>query len=193
MTWDPDAYPVTIRNEIADYDELQDQVAQATAGVLARLILDLGIGTGETAARVLSIHPNARLIGIDSSLEMLDGAARRLPRERVSFLQQDLAAPLPNEHFDLVYSALAIHHLEGERKRALFEDVAARLTREGLFVLGDVIVPEDPADAVIELEPNYDFPSSIDDQLTWMREAGLEPQIGWVRRDLAVIVAAYGS
>jgi hypothetical protein len=32
MTWDPELYPTTIRAEIHDYDELQDQVAQATKG-----------------------------------------------------------------------------------------------------------------------------------------------------------------
>ena len=46
MTWDPDTYPTTIRAEVHDYDELQDQVVRATAGASARSILDLGIGAG---------------------------------------------------------------------------------------------------------------------------------------------------
>jgi tRNA (cmo5U34)-methyltransferase len=189
MTWDPELYPTTIRAEIHDYDELQDRVAQATKGIAPRSILDLGVGAGETAQRVLRIHPESRLVGIDSSAEMLHGAAQILPRDRVSLLQQDLSAALPDETFDLVISALAIHHLEGNGKAKLFLDVARRLSGAGLFVLGDVVIPEDPADAVIENEPGYDFPSKVADQLRWMRQAGLTSEVLWVRQDLAVLKA----
>lgn len=92
MTWDPDTYPTTIRAEIHDYEELQEQVVQATAGVTALSILDLGVGAGETAVRLLRMHSDCRLIGIDSSPEMLRAASRALPEERVMLLEQDLAA-----------------------------------------------------------------------------------------------------
>ncbi|MGH2736970.1 MAG: class I SAM-dependent methyltransferase [Actinomycetota bacterium] len=189
MTWDPDAYPAIIRSEIHDYEELQERVAQATAGVSARDILDLGVGAGETAARVLQVHPGARLVGIDSSAAMLRGAARALAGERATLLEQDLGSPLPDQRFDLVVSALAIHHLEGDRKASLFHDIATHLHPGGLFVMGDVIVPEDPSDALIENEPGYDFPSTIDDQVNWMSDAGLSSTAIWVRKDLAVLRA----
>jgi tRNA (cmo5U34)-methyltransferase len=128
-------------------------------------------------------------VGIDSSAEMLHGAEQILPRDRVSLLQQDLSAALPDETFDLVISALAIHHLEGNTKAKLFLDVARRLDGAGRFVLGDVIIPEDPADAVIENEPGYDFPSKLEEQQSWMRKAGLTSEVLWVRQDLAVLKA----
>lgn len=189
MTWNPETYPVTIRAEIHDYDELQDQVARATSEVNASSILELGIGSGETALRVLRIHPEAQLLGIDSSPEMLDGAARLLSEERVTLLQQDLAAPLPQETFDVIVSSLAIHHLPGDGKAKLFEDVARHLRPGGCFVMGDVVVPDDPADALIENEPGYDHPSSIDEQLTWMKRCGLSPVVLWTCKDLAVVRA----
>lgn len=189
MTWDPDTYPTTIRDEIHDYDELQEQIAQATAALAPSLILDLGVGAGETASRVLRMHPDARLIGIDSSAEMLRGAAEILPEERVTLLQQDLAQPLPTETFDLVTSALAVHHLEGRKKANLFTDVARHLHRGGSFVLGDVVIPKNPADAVIEIESGYDYPRTIDDQLGWMNEAGFSVEVVWMRKDLAVFKA----
>ncbi|MDQ3646731.1 MAG: class I SAM-dependent methyltransferase, partial [Actinomycetota bacterium] len=116
MTWDPVTYPATIRAEVHDYDELQAKVAEGTAGVEARAILDLGIGAGETAKRVLRVHRDAHLVGIDSSPDMLRAGAEALPHERVTFVQQQLSDPLPEQRFDLVISALAIHHLEGEAK-----------------------------------------------------------------------------
>lgn len=189
MTWDPETYPDTIRAEIDDYDELQARVVDATRGIPVESILDLGVGAGETAARVLAAHESARLTGVDSSPEMLVGAARALPPDRVTLVQADLGAPLPAGEFDLVVSALAVHHLEGERKAALFERVAAALRPGGRFVLGDVVVPDDPADAVVENEPGYDFPSPLDDQLRWLESAGFVAEVAWQRRDLAVVRA----
>lgn len=189
MTWDPETYPGTIREEIEDYEELQRQVVAATLGAAVHNALDLGIGAGETAARVFAAHDGARLTGVDSSPEMLAGAAKVLPPERTTLVQQDLAAPLPPGEYDLVVSALAIHHLEGEAKAALFGRIAVALADGGLFVMGDVVVPRDPADAVIENEPGYDFPSPVDVQVEWLRAAGLTPEVVWERRDLAVIRA----
>lgn len=193
MTWDPDTYPGTIRAEIEDYDELQARVVDATRGVAAQSILDLGVGAGETAARVLAVHEGARLTGVDSSPEMLAGAARILSPDRVTFVEADLGDPLPPGPFDLVVSALAVHHLEGERKAALFERIAAVLAPGGVFVLGDVVVPDDPADAVIENEEGYDFPSPVPDQLAWLARAGFEADVVWASRDLAVMRAAQSS
>ena len=189
MTWDPQTYPETIRAEIEHYDELQSRVVAATAGTSVGSILELGVGAGETAARLLAAHETARLTGVDSSPEMLAGAARVLPADRVTLVQADLDSPLPHGTFDLVVSALAVHHLEGDRKAALFERVAAALRAGGVFVLGDVVVPEDPADAVIENEPGYDFPSPLADQLAWLERAGFVPEVVWHRRDLAVVRA----
>ncbi len=189
MGWDPDEYSSSIRTWIHDYDELQDQVAHATSDRSATSILDLGVGAGETAKRALEIHQGARLVGLDSSPEMLRGAAQALPNDRVILLEHDLADPLPDQPFDLVISALAVHHLEGQRKAKLFRDIAGRLQPGGRFVMGDVVIPDNPAAALIENEDGYDFPSSIEDLLGWLSEAGLSPELTWVCKDLAVIKA----
>jgi len=185
--WDPHVYRTIIRTEIPAYDELQQQVVEATVGMSPRLILDLGVGAGETAGRILRMHSQARLVGIDSSAEMLVGAAEVLPPDRVTLIQEDLKAPLPEQSFDLVISALAIHHLQGEGKARLFRKIRERLAPGGTFVLGDVVIPDDPADAVINNEPGYDFPSTIEDQLRWMKDAGFLSETVWVQKDLAVI------
>jgi SAM-dependent methyltransferase len=51
-------------------------------------------------------------------------------------------------NFDLVVSASAVHHLDGAGKADLFARIAARLRSGARFVLGDVVVPDDPADVV---------------------------------------------
>jgi hypothetical protein len=61
----------------------------------------------------------------------------------------------------------------------------------GRFVVGDFVVPSDPSDVVSDLDPDYDTPSSIEEQLQWLSAAGLPAQVVWSERDLAVIAAEH--
>ena len=183
--FDPDTYLAMVRAEVPDYEHLQEVVADAAGEIAAVAILDLGTGTGETLRHVSRRHPTARLIGIDESDRMLAVARDVVPGAdlRVARLQDEL----PEGPFDLVVSALAVHHLDAEEKAALFRRVAARLTPGGRFVLADVIVPDDPIDVVTPLDAGYDLPSRADEQLQWMRDAPLTAALRWKHRDLAVI------
>jgi tRNA (cmo5U34)-methyltransferase len=136
---------------------------------------------------VLDLHPGAKLVGIDESAEMLAAASRDVAAAdlRVSRLQD----PLPEGNFDLVVSALAVHRLDGAAKADLFARVADRLQPGGRFVLGDVVVPDDPADVVTPIDGVYDQPSTIADQVQWLVAAGFHVAVVWTRQDLCVIVA----
>ncbi|HEY5170661.1 MAG TPA: class I SAM-dependent methyltransferase [Acidimicrobiia bacterium] len=184
--FDPDTYLDMVRAEVPAYEHLQQVVADATEAVAAETVLDLGTGTGETLRRVAGRHPTARLIGIDESDRMLAVARKVVPGAdlRVARLQDDL----PEGPFDLVVSALAVHHLDAPEKAALFRRVATRLAPGGRFVLADVIVPVDPADVVTPLDEGYDKPSRVDEQLQWLRDAHLTATLQWQRGDLAVFV-----
>lgn len=184
--FDPSTYLANIRADIPVFDRLQDEVATATQGVAAHRMLELGTGTGETARRVLDLHPRAHLVGVDESEEMLAAARTRVTGE---LLVSRLEDALPRGPFDLVFSALAIHHLDGEGKRDLFRRVAQVLRPGGTFVMGDVILPGQPEEAEIPLTPDFDRPDRLDDQLTWLAEAGFAAQPMWVQRDLAVVRA----
>jgi tRNA (cmo5U34)-methyltransferase len=182
--FDPQSYLENMRADIPVFAELQEETGKATEGIRARRILELGVGTGETARRVLSRHPGAELVGIDESAEML--AAAGLDADlRVSRLED----PLPDGPFDLVVSCLAVHHLDAEGKRELFTRVADVLASDGRFVLSDVVVPERPEDAVTPTTPGYDRPDSLSDQLGWLADAGFEAEVTWAHRDLAVVRA----
>jgi tRNA threonylcarbamoyl adenosine modification protein (Sua5/YciO/YrdC/YwlC family) len=185
--FDPSVYATEIRNDISVYDELQRTTA-AASGNGARRVLELGTGTGETAARLLERHPEAVLVGIDESESMLSAAQEALPSGRVELRVQRLEDPLPEGPFDLVVSVLAVHHLEGAAKADLFTRVREVLAPGGRFVLADVVVPDDPADAVTSLTPGFDKPSSVQDQLSWLAAAGFDVQVTWSHQDLTVIV-----
>lgn len=186
--FDPDTYEEEIRADIPAYEELQGQLV-AAGGEGARHILELGTGTGATAALLLERHPDAVLIGLDVSEPMLAVARRRLPEDRVELRVAAIEGELPRGPFDLVASALCVHHLEAREKAELFRRVRGVLAPEGRFALADVVVPEDPADAETPLTPGFDKPSRVDEQLDWLAEAGFRPTVRWARGDLAVIAA----
>ncbi len=187
--FDPASYLDMIRTDIPVYDRFQDELV-AASGAGARRLLELGTGTGETAQRLLDAHPGASLVGIDESAEMLGAARSRLDPRRVELAVARLEDELPPGPFDLVASALCVHHLRGPEKRDLFRRVRDALGSDGgRFVLADVVVPVSADDAVTSLSPGFDHPSRLADQLEWLAEAGFSASVAWQHRDLAVVVA----
>jgi tRNA (cmo5U34)-methyltransferase len=189
--WDPDTYLAEMAAEIPGYEELQEAVVAATAEVRATRALELGTGTGETALRVLAIHPEAAWVGIDESEPMLARARERMPGADLRL--QRLEDELPPGPFDLVVSALAVHHLDGAGKRDLFSRVAGVLRPGGVFVLGDVVVPAAGEKGPIYIDWVMDKPDTVEDQLAWLRAAGFEAEASCVRVDLAVFRATLSS
>jgi tRNA (cmo5U34)-methyltransferase len=191
--FDPDTYLDMMREEVPAYGRLQAAVAAATAtaGFAVASVLDLGTGTGETLAAVLAQHPGATAVGVDESEPMLGAARSRLEGVGVGvdLRVADLTDPLPAGPFDLVVSALAVHHLEGPDKADLFARIAGVLRPGGRFVLGDVVIPVDPADVVTPVTDDYDRPSTVADQLHWLVDAGFDASMTWSERDLAVVRA----
>jgi tRNA (cmo5U34)-methyltransferase len=104
-----------------------------------------------------------------------------------------LEDPLPQGPFDLVVSALAVHHLDAASKADLFRRIAARLGTEGRFVLADVVEPVNPTYTVTAIDPEVDHPSKLDEQLAWLEASGIAPEIIWTHRDLVVILGTGSS
>jgi tRNA (cmo5U34)-methyltransferase len=184
--FDPASYLELMAAEVPAFERLQDEVAEAARAPGARTILELGTGTGETARRVLAAHRGAHLVGIDASERMLAVAREALPEAdlRVGHLEEEL----PAGSFDLVVSALCVHHLDGPGKADLYSRVAGVLAPGGRVVVGDVVVPLHAADAVTPIDGLYDTPSTAAEQLGWLEAAGLRPSLAWAHRDLAVLV-----
>ena len=189
--FDPVTYLEMIREEVPAYDEFQDAVAAATAGLRVERVLELGVGTGETARRVLDLHPAAELIGIDESADML---ARRLSRSRGRPAGGPPRGPAAG-------GAASISSCQrspcttstAPARRTCSPAIAERLRPGGRFVLGDVVVPEDPADVVTPIDGVYDQPSTVVEQLEWLGAAGLPARVAWTRQDLAVLVGVQGA
>ena len=70
----------------------------------------------------------------------------------------------------------------------LFRRIANALKPGGRFVLADVVTPLNPSYVVTAIDPEVDYPSTLDEQLAWLNAAGMNPEVTWTHRDLVVIV-----
>lgn len=109
-------------------------------------VVELGCGEGVLAAAVLDAYSRASVLALDGSASMLRETAVRLDRfgERAGLGEFDLGSADWRgslEGADAVVSSLAIHHLSGDGKKRLFEDVARLTTERGAMLIVDVIEP----------------------------------------------------
>ena len=165
-----------------------------------RRVLDLGCGDGRLAALVLDVRPSVEAaVAVDSSEVMLAHARERfVDDDRVEVRAWDLDDPIaPLGRFDVVVSGFAIHHLDDERKRALFGEIAAQLEPGGAFLNLEVVASGSErrhADFLTAIGRTADDPEdrlvSVEDQVRWMTGAGLvDADCLWRWRGFALLVA----
>jgi SAM-dependent methyltransferase len=164
-----------------------------------RRILDLGSGEGRLVGLLLDRLPEATAVALDFSDEMLGRLHARFDADaRVSICAHDLSAPLPDlGAFDAVVSSFAIHHLVDARKRALYDEVHARLAPGGVFLNLEHVASATPELhvwflAALGLAPEEDDPSNklapVETQLQWLREIGFtDVDCHWKWRELALL------
>jgi tRNA (cmo5U34)-methyltransferase len=162
-------------------------------------LLDLGCGDGRLIGLALEARPGLdRVVGIDLSAPMLARANDRFCSDpRVSVQPWDLADSIEAfGTFDVILSGFAIHHLEDERKKNLFSEIAQQLHPGGLFANLEVIAsatPELHAEFLGLIGRQADDPedrlADIGSQLRWMRDAGLtQVDCLWRWRGFALLV-----
>ncbi|MDE6603749.1 MAG: class I SAM-dependent methyltransferase [Lachnospiraceae bacterium] len=98
-------------------------------------ILDLGAGTGLLSYFWYKYFPASEYVLVDIADDMLQVARKRFAGiDTVSYQVADYSRELPAQNFDVIVSALSIHHLENRDKEALFERIYDKLPEGGLFV-----------------------------------------------------------
>ena len=108
-------------------------------------VLDLGAGTGLLSQFWIQHYPATDFVLVDIADEMLDVARKRFKgMDRVTFQVLDYARELPGGSFDVVASALSIHHLEDADKPQLFARIYDLLPSGGLFINYDQFCAEQP-------------------------------------------------
>ena len=159
--WTPEVYLERIRAEIPGYDELQEQSVAAIPFAPER-VLELGMGTGETTRRLIEAHPDAWVIGLDASPDMVFRARKSYDDVQLARIED----PLPDGPWDLVISVLSVNQLADEKKQALFRRVREHARS---LVIGDLFVG-----------------NQLTDVVEWC-----QGEVTWKQGDLAVVRAAY--
>ena len=101
-----------------------------------RDLLELGCGTGTLTELLARRHPEASLLAIDASTEMIEIARGRLPAKRVSFavsLFENLE--LPERSLDLTASNMSLPHIA--EKGPFYRRLHDAMRPGGFFILGD--------------------------------------------------------
>jgi tRNA (cmo5U34)-methyltransferase len=110
----------------------------AESAVPVPAILDIGAGTGLMSALMLHKFPRANLTLLDISENMLDVARQRFfGRKNIRYVVSDYSRSELGGPYDIICSALSIHHLETDDKRRLFRGIFTALRPGGMFVNAD--------------------------------------------------------
>ena len=132
MTWDPQQYALFGSHRGRPFADLLSRVAAQDPAVVA----DLGCGDGPLTLSLTERWPNARVVGIDSSPQMLDAARGHDPIGRVEWVQASaetwnpatLGAPI-----DVLVSNAALQWVPGHLE--LFPRWFAALAPGGWFAM----------------------------------------------------------
>jgi trans-aconitate 2-methyltransferase len=107
MAWDPAQYLKFAGPRLRPAIDLLQRVDVESPGA----VYDLGAGAGNVTRLLAARWPDARIVGIDSSAEMLAKAAAENPG--IEWQQADLASWRPSRPADVIYSNAALHWLDG--------------------------------------------------------------------------------
>jgi tRNA (cmo5U34)-methyltransferase len=159
--WTPETYLERIRSRIPRYDDLQEQAVAAVPFPPER-VLELGMGTGETTRRLIEAFPEAWVIGLDASPDMVFRARQTYDDVQLARMED----PLPDGPWDLVISVLSVNDLTDVQLQALFRRVSEQSRS---LVIGDAFEPE-----------------RLEKVVEWC-----EGEVAWQADGLAVVRAAY--
>ena len=163
-------------------------------------ILDVGTGDGRLLGLLKCDRPNVASVAIDFSPTMLEKVRIRFADDKnVTVIAHNFDDSLPDlGKFDAVVSSFAIHHVEDDRKCALYTEIFELLEPGGIFcnlehvasatkalhekfrqALGISDTPVDPSNKLLDVET----------QLRWFREIGFDDaDCYWKWRELALLV-----
>jgi len=178
-------------------------------------VLDLGAGTGLYSGMVQALFPNAEFTLMDLALEMLEKAQTRFAGldQSPKILIGDYTEADFGNSYDLIISALSIHHLPDADKAKLYSRIYQALKPGGMFINADQVLgktarldklyrqnwldavqalgvsTDDLAAAQKRME--FDRLAPLDLQLSWLEAAGFQDVDCWYKNFSFVVFGGY--
>lgn len=145
--WDPETYMAFADMRSRPGLELIARIPYPSVEVISpEVIVDLGCGPGHLTAVLARRWPEARVIGVDSSAEMLTRAESQFPRQQwpsIEWEHRDIAAWTPEYPVSILFSNAALHWLGGHD--ILFPRLMGMLSPGGVLA--------------VQMPDNWDHPS----------------------------------
>jgi tRNA (cmo5U34)-methyltransferase len=172
-------------------------VSAASVDTHEPAILDVGAGTGLLSTYLMERYPCASYTLIDLSDKMLNKARERFEDNgNVAYITADYTGYDFTGTYDIIASALSIHHLADVEKRAFYRKCFGLLKKGGVFLNADQMKGETPYIEHMnktawrryiessglsreEIDAGYervklDREARLDGQIEWLIEAGFE-------------------
>jgi tRNA (cmo5U34)-methyltransferase len=159
-------------------------------------ILDIGVGSGNLSQLMLERYPEAEVVGVDISREMLAVCRKRLPNGRLTLVHRDFRdLGFEDNSFDLVVSSISIHHIDDSAKQTLFLRFCRLLRPGGVVAYSDQFhatteetyakhierwrqeslalgAIQDEWRTWMQHQDEHDHHATLSDQMTWLFDAG---------------------
>jgi trans-aconitate methyltransferase len=185
-TWDAKDYGVNSQNQFQWATELLTKLNLHGD----ELVLDIGCGEGKITAAIAASLPNARVVGVDSSEQMINLAQKAYPTDHNPNLRFELmdAQKLSfREEFDVAFSNAALHWVLDQKnvltgvKRSLKSGGKILFQMAGKGNAKAILDIFDELFLMPEWEPyfrDFTFPYAFlspQEYCAWLVEAGLTP------------------
>jgi demethylmenaquinone methyltransferase/2-methoxy-6-polyprenyl-1,4-benzoquinol methylase len=104
-------------------------------------VLDLCCGSGQTTRFLVDY--SRQVTGLDASPLSIKRAEQNVPAAKfVEGWAEDM--PLPDNSFDIVHTSVAMHEMEPDQRRQIFQEVLRVLKPGGTFTMVDFHKPQNP-------------------------------------------------
>lgn len=127
--WDPQQYERFRGERSRPFFDLLARIPDRSY----RNIADLGCGTGDLTAVLADHWPDAVVVGVDRSADMITPAAKLAVEDRLEFVQGDIATWRPRGPQDLIVSNATFQWIPDAA--ALLEHVASYLAPNGVLAV----------------------------------------------------------
>lgn len=125
MAWNPEVYDQFKQERSAPFFDLLNLVESRT-GIS---VIDLGCGTGELTSKLLDYLEDSKVLGIDSSEEMLE-KANQFKTSRLTFEKRSIEEQLYlGDTYDLIISNAAIQWCSNHKE--LFPRIISKIKEDG--------------------------------------------------------------